>query len=82
LSTAAQLSPPYDYFSFAEIFVGSKEHTNVWYKNLLKKALANAKGEIKHDIAQTINEFNKENTKKTPFSNKYEQYWSSQDDES
>lgn len=58
LSTAGQLSPAYDYFDFATTFDGNQRYINRWYGNTMKKALENAKGEDKFEIAQKINEFN------------------------
>ncbi|KAI7900774.1 uncharacterized protein BX663DRAFT_438765 [Cokeromyces recurvatus] len=80
LSTASQLSPPYDYFDFVNTFVESKKRVNLWYSNAMKKALTDAKGEEKHNITQRINEFNSRNTKISAFSKKYQQYWSNREE--
>ncbi|KAG1056290.1 hypothetical protein G6F43_001814 [Rhizopus delemar] len=58
LPTAGQLSPAYDYFDFATTFDGNQICIDRWYGNAMKKALEDAKGEDKFEIAQKINEFN------------------------
>ncbi|GAN11059.1 hypothetical protein MAM1_0461c10613 [Mucor ambiguus] len=58
LPTASQLSPAYDYFDFANTFDENQRCINRWYSNTMKKALEDAKGADKFEIAQTINEFN------------------------
>lgn len=58
LLTAGQLSPAYDYFDFANTFDGNQRCLNRWYGNAMKKALEDAKGADKFEIAQKINEFN------------------------
>ncbi|KAG2194319.1 hypothetical protein INT47_000246 [Mucor saturninus] len=58
LPTAGQLSPAYDYFDFANTFDGNQRCINRWYSNTMKKALEDAKGADKFEIAQKINQFN------------------------
>lgn len=61
LPTAGQLSPAYDYFDFANTFDGNQRSINRWYSNTMKKALEDAKGADKFEIAQKINQFNVKN---------------------
>ncbi|CEP07565.1 hypothetical protein [Parasitella parasitica] len=79
LPTAGQLSPAYDYFDFANTFDGNQRCINRWYSNTMKKALEDAKGADKFEIAQKINEFNERNAENTAFFKEYQEYWSSRE---
>lgn len=59
LSTAADLSPPFDYFDFANTYEDeTQRRVNRWYENAIKQALNEAVGDKKYLIATSLNNFN------------------------
>ncbi|KAG0175262.1 hypothetical protein DFQ28_002122 [Apophysomyces sp. BC1034] len=75
LSGAEKLTPPYDYFSFADIAGQSEAFTNSAYSNLLSCALATVNKSTVSDVVAAISLFKGRNHVASKFFEDYDTYW-------
>ncbi|KAL9545627.1 hypothetical protein MBANPS3_007059 [Mucor bainieri] len=76
VKSAHNLSPPYDYFNFADIVNDCKRHTNRWHKNTLVKALREqTKVEEQRALAIALETLNDKGKRPSAFYDRCEAYW-------